>query len=137
MDTLSRRERSARMALVRGKDTKPEMRVRRLVHALGYRYRLHRRDLPGTPDLVFPSRKRIIFVHGCFFHRHPNCSLARLPKSRRAFWVPKLNGNRERDARNTCGLRKLGWKVMIIWECQSRDMSRLTARVRRFLDAKR
>lgn len=135
MDTLNPPQRSARMALVRGKNTKPELLVRRLVHGLGYRYRLHRRDLPGTPDLVFPGRGKIIFVHGCFWHRHKGCVLARLPKSRGEFWVPKLEGNAARDAHNICALRRLGWGVMTIWECQLRDTARLARRIRRFLDA--
>ena len=102
MDTLSKAQRSERMSRVRGKDTKPELLVRRLVHGMGYRYRLHRRDLPGTPDLVFPGRRKVIFVHGCFWHRHPDpaCKLARLPKSRTDFWLPKLEGNRARDIEN-------------------------------------
>lgn len=135
MDTLTPRERSARMALVRGKDTKPELTVRRLVHGMGYRYRLHRRDLPGTPDLVFPARGKVILVHGCFWHRHARCALARLPKSRADFWLPKLTANAERDARNLRALRRLGWGVMTIWECQLRDTARLASRIRRFLDA--
>jgi|SRR5271156_3514526 DNA mismatch endonuclease (patch repair protein) len=92
MDTLSRTERSERMALIRGRDTKPELAVRRLLHRSGFRYRLHRATLPGKPDLVFPSRHKVIFVHGCFWHRHPGCALARLPKSRLEFWLPKLKG---------------------------------------------
>lgn len=135
MDTLDPRQRSARMGLVRGKDSKPELFVRRLVHGLGYRYRLHRRDLPGTPDLVFPGRGKVIFVHGCFWHRHAGCALARLPKSRGEFWLPKLEGNAERDARNARALRRLGWGVMTIWECQLRGTARLTNTIRRFLDA--
>lgn len=135
MDTLTPRQRSARMALVRGRDTKPELLVRRLVHRLGYRYRLHRRDLPGTPDLVFAGRSKVIFVHGCFWHRHEGCVLARLPKSRRGFWVPKLTANAERDARNARALRRLGWRVLTVWECQARDTPRLENRIRRFLDA--
>jgi DNA mismatch endonuclease (patch repair protein) len=95
MDTLSRKERSQRMSLIRNRDTKPELLVRRLVHGSGYRYRLHGTDLPGKPDLVFPGRKKVIFVHGCFWHRHPKCSLARLPKSRLSFWLPKLTENRD------------------------------------------
>ena len=94
MDTLSRKERSHRMSLIRNRDTKPELLVRRLVFRSGYRYRLHRSDLPGRPDLVFPGRKKVLFVHGCFWHRHPNCGLARLPKSRLSFWLPKLTENR-------------------------------------------
>lgn len=137
MDTLTPGQRSARMALVHAKDTKPELAVRRLTHGLGYRYRLHRRDLPGTPDLVFPGRGKIILVHGCFWHRHIGCALARLPKSRMDFWLPKLTANAERDARNLRALRRLGWSVMTIWECQARDTARLARRIRRHLDAKR
>ncbi len=136
MDTLSKAQRSERMSRVRGKDTKPELLVRRLVHGMGYRYRLHRRDLPGTPDLVFPGRRKVIFVHGCFWHRHPDpaCKLARLPKSRTEFWLPKLEGNRARDIENAARLEGLGWEAMTIWECQLRDRDALEARVRRFLD---
>lgn len=135
MDTLDPQQRSARMALVRAKNTKPELLVRRLVHGLRYRYRLHRRDLPGTPDLVFPGRHKIIFVHGCFWHRHADCALARLPKSRSKFWLLKLEGNAKRDARNVRALRRQGWGVMTIWECQLRDKARLATRIGRFLDA--
>jgi len=102
---------------------------------MGYRYRLHVRSLPGTPDLVFRRLRKVIFVHGCFWHRHAGCALARLPKSRADFWVPKLEGNATRDARNLRALRKAAWKVMTIWECQLRDASRLASRIRRFLDA--
>lgn len=137
VDTLSPRQRSARMALVRGKDTRPELLVRRLVHGLGYRYRLHARDLPGTPDLVFAGRGKVIFVHGCFWHRHARCSLARLPKSRGEFWLPKLEGNAARDKRSARALKRLGWGVMTIWECQLKNAVRLEARIRRFLDEKR
>nr|WP_297354077.1 DNA mismatch endonuclease Vsr [uncultured Caldimonas sp.] len=137
MDTLTPAERSARMALVRAKDTKPELLVRRLVHGMGYRYRLHRRDLPGTPDLVFPGRSKVILIHGCFWHRHARCALARLPKSRGEFWLPKLTANAERDARNVRALRRLGWSVLTIWECQLGDTAKLANRIRRFLDAQR
>ena len=135
MDTLEPLQRSARMALVRDKNTKPELLVRSLVHGLGYRYRLHRRDLPGTPDLVFSSREKVIFVHGCFWHRHEGCALARLPKSRLEFWGPKLEGNAVRDKRNRSALRRLGWRVMTIWECQLHNRPQLVSRIRRFLDA--
>lgn len=119
VDSLTQAERSERMSRVRGRDTGPEMVVRRLVHGMGYRYRLHRRDLPGMPDIVFPRRKKAIFVHGCFWHRHPDpgCKLARLPKSRLEFWAPKLEGNRRRDERNQAALRELGWGVLVVWEC--------------------
>jgi DNA mismatch endonuclease (patch repair protein) len=136
MDTLSRSERSERMAQIRGRDTKPELLVRRLVHRCGFRYRLHRRTLPGKPDLVFASRKKVIFVHGCFWHRHPGCALARLPKSRIEFWVPKLTENRKRDLRNIRSLSRLGWKTHVVWECELHDTSRLEQKIRRFLDAK-
>lgn len=135
MDTLTRQERSKRMALVRGRDTKPEMRVRRLVHALGYRYRLHRSELPGKPDLVFGPRRKIIFVHGCFWHRHPDptCKLARLPKTRQDFWLPKLEGNRARDESNNAMLTEMGWDVLEIWECETADMEALTTKIKGFL----
>lgn len=125
------------MARVKGKDTKPELRVRRLLHALGYRFRLHRRDLPGTPDLVFPGRRAVIFVHGCFWHRHPDpgCWRARLPKSRPEFWIPKLEANAARDAVNLAALAALGWRVLTIWECETtpRGAQELAARARAFL----
>lgn len=137
LDTLSPEGRSERMSRVRNKNTKPELRVRRLIHGMGYRYRLHRKDIPGRPDLVFPSRKRVIFVHGCFWHRHPHCGLARLPKSRREFWVPKLEGNRTRDLANQHKLHELGWKVLVVWECQTtaRNLDSLAERIQRFLES--
>lgn len=135
MDTLTPSERSERMALVRAKDTSPEILVRRLARHLGYSFGLHGRDLPGKPDLVFRSRRKAIFVHGCFWHRHgnKNCALARLPKSRREFWVPKLESNRIRDARNQKALRALGWSFLVIWECQLRDIHRVEKRIAAFL----
>ena len=125
------------MSRVRAKNSSPEMKVRRLVHALGYRFRLHRRDLPGTPDLVFPVRRKIIFVHGCFWHRHPDpdCKLARMPKSRQEFWRPKLEGNRARDFRTEEALKNAGWGVMTVWECQLKDVASLENEIRTFLDA--
>lgn len=125
------------MSRVRSKNTGPELAVRRLVHALGYRFRLHRRDLPGTPDLVFPGRRKVIFVHGCFWHRHPDpdCKLARMPKSRQEFWGPKLEANRARDLRHEAALTDTGWGVMTIWECELRDAASLENRIRTFLDS--
>jgi DNA mismatch endonuclease (patch repair protein) len=128
-------ERSQRMALVRSIDTKPEMMVRRLVHGMGYRYRLHRRELPGTPDLVFPSRCAVVFVHGCFWHWHGGrCPLTRLPKSRVEFWKTKIRDNHARDARNRMMLKRLGWRVFVVWECELKNMESLAKRLRRFLD---
>jgi DNA mismatch endonuclease (patch repair protein) len=135
VDNISSSERSEIMARVRAKDTRPEMLVRKLVFALGYRYRLHDRKLPGCPDLVFKRRGKVIFVHGCFWHRHDGCALARLPKSRQDFWVPKLEANAERDRRNERALARDGWKVFTVWECQLKDLEHLTEGIRRFLDA--
>lgn len=133
VDTLTAKQRSERMALVRSKNTKPEMVVRKLVHSMGYRYRLHVPTLPGKPDMVFPSKKAVIFVHGCFWHRHSGCKLARLPKSRLDFWFPKLNANQERDTRQARVLRRLGWRVMTVWECQVVKSEILQRRITRFL----
>jgi DNA mismatch endonuclease (patch repair protein) len=137
VDSLSPKERSEIMARVRSKNTRPELRVRKLVFALGYRYRLHDRKLPGSPDLVFKLRKKVIFVHGCFWHRHARCALARLPKSRVDFWIPKLEGNKLRDQRNKRALARQGWKVLTIWECQLGDLERVSNRIGRFLNAER
>ena len=134
-DTLTSIARSERMSRIRAKDTKPEIVVRRIAHRLGYRFRLHRRDLPGVPDLVFVSRRKVIFVHGCFWHRHPDpqCNLARLPKSGLDFWLPKLETNRKRDQRNSGLLTGLGWDILVIWECQTKDSERLAAEIKGFL----
>jgi len=133
MDTLTRKERSKRMALIRGKNTKPEILVRKIARSLGHTFRLHVGDLPGKPDLVFPKLKRIIFVHGCYWHRHPGCSLARLPKSKLHFWVPKLTENRRRDLRNIAKLRREKWRVCVVWECQLKSKISLVCRIERFL----
>lgn len=127
--------RSAQMALVKGKDTKPEMVVRRLVHRMGYRYRLHSRDLPGQPDLTLRSRRKVIFVHGCFWHRHPGCKATRTPKSRVEFWESKFRDNVRRDAAVREALEKTGWQVLVIWECELRDIPQLENQLRDFLDA--
>ena len=135
-DTLSKQERSLRMSLIRGKDTGPEMAVRKLVHGLGYRYRLHGSAVPGKPDLVFAARKKTIFVHGCFWHRHPDraCKLARMPKSRLDFWAPKFEKNRQRDERVANELAEQGWQALTIWECELDDMAAVAEQVRSFLD---
>jgi len=122
------------MSRIRGKDTKPEMIVRRLVHAAGYRYRLHRRDLPGCPDLVFPGRGKVIFVHGCFWHRH-RCRYGRsMPSTRKAFWKRKLEANRARDRKNRRALRRQGWDVFVVWECQTKRPDWLLPRLVNFLE---
>jgi DNA mismatch endonuclease (patch repair protein) len=122
------------MARVRSRDTKPELLVRRLLHSRGYRYRLHDKKLPGTPDLVFPRRKKVIFIHGCFWHRHQGCSLARMPKSRLDFWGPKLEGNQARDKVKLASLMEQGWHTMIVWECELRDLDVLASKLDQFLN---
>ncbi|MDX2177447.1 MAG: very short patch repair endonuclease [Candidatus Sumerlaeia bacterium] len=135
MDTLDPRRRSELMARIRSKDTAPELFVRRLAHALGYRYRLHAKDLPGRPDLVFRKRLKVVFVHGCFWHGHTSrrCPHARLPKSNVAFWAAKIAANRERDLRRIRELRSLGYKSLVLWECELGDAARVEAKLRRFL----
>lgn len=125
MDIVDSSRRSALMAGIRGKDTKPEMRVRRAAHALGYRYRLHRRDLPGTPDLVFSRLRKVILVHGCYWHRHQGCRFAYQPKSNTNFWARKFEQNRERDLRTFSELLEQGWDPLVVWECKTRDPKEL------------
>ena len=125
--------RSANMASVGARDTKPELVVRGLLHRLGYRYRLHRRDLPGTPDICFPARKKAIFVHGCFWHRHEGCNRTTTPKTRASFWEEKFDKNVVRDRINLTNLGGLGWEVMIVWECETTDVETLVSRLVSFL----
>lgn len=134
MDTFTRHRRSEIMAAIRSKDTNPEISVRTIAHRLGYRFRLHRTDLPGKPDLVFSGRRAVIFVHGCFWHQHAaaDCK-ARLPKSRLGYWLPKLQRNVTRDLKNRRALTTLGWRVLVIWECETRNSTATERRVRRFL----
>jgi DNA mismatch endonuclease (patch repair protein) len=113
------------MSRIKGQNTKPEIRVRSMLHQLGFRFRLHRSDLPGKPDITLPKYRTVIFVHGCFWHKHPGCRLAYTPRSNEAFWSEKLASNVKRDKRNQRALRKLGWSVRIIWECQTKDWNRL------------
>jgi DNA mismatch endonuclease, patch repair protein len=133
VDHVDQTKRSAIMAAVRSEDTTPEMAVRRIVHGLGYRYRLHVRTLPGRPDLVFPSRRRVIFVHGCFWHRHPKCRYASLPKTRRRYWKAKFDANVERDRRVGQELKRMGWRVLAVWQCELKKTERLTGRLDDFL----
>lgn len=136
MDTLTPLERSERMSRVKARDTRPERLVRRIVSSLGFRYRLSPHDVVGKPDLTFRGRRKAIFVHGCFWHRHQGCNLARVPKSRCDFWLKKLEGNRLRDSRKRSALRKAGWAVQVVWECQLRRPEVVAARIKRFLEKK-
>jgi DNA mismatch endonuclease (patch repair protein) len=124
------------MARVRGKDTGPEMRVRRLVHEMGYRYRLHRRNLPGVPDLAFSSRRKVIFVHGCWWHGHDCPGGRKRPKTNEGYWLPKLERNRTRDAANQAELRARGWDALVLWECQLKDTAGLRKRIGDFLEGR-
>ena len=133
MDIIAPAQRSVLMSRIRGKDTKPEVAVRRAAHALGYRFRLHRRDLPGSPDLVFPRLRKVIFVHGCFWHRHRGCRYAYVPKSNPQFWATKFQSNVRRDEIALKRLRELGWKTLVIWECELSDASVLSSRLASFL----
>ena len=135
-DKLTAPQRSELMSKIRSRDTTPEMCVRRLVHRMGYRFRIHAGELPGSPDLAFRPRRKVIFVHGCFWHRHPGCSRNRMPRSpeRRDYWREKLNGNVRRDQRNEAALNDIGWRFLVIWECETKDLDGLAEKVRTFLD---
>ena len=132
-DVFSTSKRSEVMSRICGKDTRPELQVRSIVHRLGYRFRLHGKDLPGSPDLVLPRLKTVIFVHGCFWHRHRGCRYATTPSTRRAFWQAKFDANVDRDKRTSASLRHLGWSVITVWECQLRKPDRVVARLERLL----
>jgi DNA mismatch endonuclease (patch repair protein) len=129
------KHRSWQMAQVRGKHTQPELHVRRMLWASGYRYRLHARHLPGTPDIVFKGRRKAILINGCFWHRHQGCRLATLPKTRTEFWNSKFEANKARDRRNLRAMRKLGWTVATVWQCELSNENRLFQRLKRFLDS--
>ncbi len=137
VDSIDQAARSALMSRIRGKNTRPELIVRKLVYAAGYRYRLHVRKLPGSPDLVFAGRKKVIFVHGCFWHLHDNCKGSRIPKTRVEFWREKLHGNKLRDERTAETLRLAGWDVLVVWECELSDLNVLEHIVRAFLGSVR
>jgi DNA mismatch endonuclease (patch repair protein) len=132
-DHLSHRKRSLNMAAIHAKNTIPELAVRKIVYGLGYRYRLHDPKLPGKPDLVFPSRRKALFVHGCFWHKHNGCSRATIPKTRTDFWEAKLGSNAARDRRNRRQLLRLGWRVLTAWQCELKDPRRLAERLDEFL----
>ena len=133
MDVHSTEQRRYNMSQIKGKDTKPEMRVRRLVHGLGYRYRLHTKDLPGKPDLVFPGRRKVIFVHGCYWHMH-SCRYGQVvPKTNTEFWQNKRLSNVARDERNVTSLSEEGWQILVLWECEMKDEALLTEKIKSFL----
>jgi len=129
MDRISKEHRSWNMSRIRGKDTAPEIIVRSLLHNLGYRFRLHRKNLPGHPDIVLPRYKTVVFVHGCYWHRHKGCRFAYNPKTRTDFWQRKFKENVERDARARKQLRKIGWRIIIVWECETCDIEKLAERL--------
>ncbi|HEX9703048.1 MAG TPA: very short patch repair endonuclease, partial [Rhodospirillales bacterium] len=132
-DSLSASARSVLMARIRGVNTSPEIQVRKLLHSLGYRYRLHAKSLPGTPDIAFTGRKKAIFVHGCFWHRHPGCKKATTPKTRTKFWREKFAANKKRDRRKLAELSELGWDYLVIWECETNSISVIRRKLNFFL----
>ncbi len=132
-DKLSPERRSWNMSRIRGRNTGPEVRVRSLIHRLGYRFSLRRSDLPGKPDIVLPRRRLAIFVHGCFWHRHRNCRNSVIPKTRKDFWLAKLESNVRRDRSNASAVRRLGWRTSVVWECELEDEPKLTRRILKLL----
>lgn len=136
MDKISSNLRSENMRRIRNKNTKPELAVRSVLHRLGYRFRVNRRDLPGCPDIVFPSRRKAILVHGCFWHQHKNCMDGRLPKTRKSYWIPKLERNKQRDLVSRGALRRCGWSVAVVWECEiSKHEQKAICKLVRFLES--
>lgn len=133
MDTISKTQRSWNMSRIRGKNTKPELAVRSLLHQMGYRFRLHRRDLPGTPDIVLPKHRTVVEVRSCYFHRHEGCKGCTTPSSNVEFWLEKFEQNVERDRRNERAMRRLGWRVIVVWQCETRDPEALASRLRRLI----
>lgn len=136
MDKISPELRSENMRRIRSKNTIPEIRVRKLIYGMGYRYRLHWDKLPCKPDIIFPGRKKVIFVHGCFWHQHSdiNCNYVHKPKSRLNYWLPKLEKNKQRDIKNQNEIEKYGWKYLVVWECQISDTDEFKSKLKKFLD---
>ena len=135
MDVFTKEKRSRIMSKVKGKDTKPERLVRSLLHGMGYRFRLHRRNLPGNPDIVLPKHRKVIFVHGCFWHGHEECSRSKRPASNQKFWDEKLNKNIQRDKNNILTLRNMDWTPLIIWTCEVKDIVSLKLKLQNFLES--
>jgi DNA mismatch endonuclease (patch repair protein) len=136
-DVFSDEKRSWVMSCVHSKDTSPELKVRSLAHRLGYRFRLHRKDLPGKPDIVFPLGKKVIFVHGCFWHGHDCARGKRIPKTNSKYWIGKIRKNIERDAKNQAELTSLGWNVFVVWECETKDLAELACKISKYLSSQR
>ncbi len=136
MDKISPSKRSENMQRIRSKNTKPEIKIRKLIFGLGYRYRLHWKKLPGKPDIIFPGRKKLIFVHGCFWHQHNdiNCKYVHKPKSKLDYWLPKLERNMQRDIKNQKALEGIGWKYLVVWECQICETRKLSETIKNFLE---
>jgi DNA mismatch endonuclease (patch repair protein) len=137
MDKISKEKRSKNMSKIRSKNTKPELLVRSIIHQMGYRFRLHVPDLPGKPDIVLPRHRKIIFVHGCFWHQHKNCKIAHKPKSRISYWQPKLNANKKRHRKHMRTLKSLGWNCIVVWECETKNLNKMKAKLQEFLGNKR
>jgi len=133
VDHLSAAERSRNMSRVKGRDTKPELLVRSLIHRMGFRFSLHRKDLPGRPDIVLVRHRKLVFVHGCFWHGHAGCSRATVPSTNIHFWKKKISGNKTRDKSVTRRLGVMGWKVLVVWQCHTNNTQKLTTRLERFL----
>lgn len=133
MDKLTPSARSALMARVRSKDTSPELLVRSMLHGMGFRFRLHRKDLPGSPDIVLPGRRKVVWVHGCFWHRHPGCKYASIPKSNHRFWDDKFKNNVRRDRSHQSRVEELGWEPLVVWQCELQDPEKLARKLARFL----
>jgi DNA mismatch endonuclease (patch repair protein) len=134
-DRLTEKQRSSLMSRIRTKHTEPELKVRSAAHGAGYRYALHRKDLPGNPDIVLPRFKSVVFVHGCFWHQHKGCRKSTLPTTRGEFWAAKLSRNVDRDTENELRLRRAGWRVLVIWECETKARQTITRKLKRFLES--
>lgn len=132
-DVFSKKKRSWLMGRVKGRDTKPEILIRSFIHHMGYRFRIHRRDLPGNPDIVLPRHGKVIFVHGCFWHGHEGCPRSKRPTTNMRFWNEKLDGNIERDTRFRRALQRMGWKVFVVWQCETREPEKLLRKLERIL----
>ncbi|MDP8234201.1 MAG: DNA mismatch endonuclease Vsr [Candidatus Saelkia tenebricola] len=130
-DHLTLEKRSWNMSLIRSTDTKPEIIVRKLLHSLGYRFRLHKKGLPGKPDIVLKKHKTVIFVHGCFWHQHKGCKRSNIPKSNTSYWKPKLNRNVKRDKKHKADLKRIGWKTIVIWECETKNLGKLEKKIKK------